>query len=101
VTLYDTNAQALYFDGSMGPFTGVVRVAHVLANAPVTIDFWHGHGGVQHRYTLLPEHFAQLKRLQRVTLETTEVDGHRHKLFVDPVDPRYRVPGATPVAVPV
>lgn len=101
VTLYDTNAQALYFDGGYGPFTGVIKVDYVIANKALTLDFWHGHGGSQHRFTLLPEHFAALKRLERVTLETSVVDGHQHKLFIDPVDPRFRVPGAMPVSVPV
>lgn len=100
VTLYDTNAQALYYDGSYGPFTGIVRVSYVLANAPLTLDFWHGHGGHLHRWTLTQAHFAELKRLRRVTLETTEVEGHAHQLFVDPVGLRWRVPGAPPIAVP-
>jgi hypothetical protein len=101
VTLYDTNAVALYFDGSQGPYTGVIKVAYVLANASITLDFWHGHGGVMHRFTLEPAHFAELKALRRVTLETTIVESHSHQLFIDPVDPTYRVPGATPVLVPI
>lgn len=99
VLMHDTNAQALYLDGSFGPLTGVITVAYVAANATITLDFWHGHGGVQHRFTLDAPHFAQLKQGQRVTVGTTMVDGHAHTLFIDPVDERYRVPGAPDVPV--
>ncbi|MEZ4752613.1 MAG: hypothetical protein R3B54_18845, partial [Bdellovibrionota bacterium] len=74
---------------------------YILANEPVNMQFWHGHGGKNHRFTLLPEHFEQLKQLKRVTLETDVVAGHSHKLFIDPTDVRYRVAGALPVEVPV
>lgn len=101
VRLYDTNAVAMYYDGTMGPYTGVIRVAYILADAALTLDFWHGHGGKQHRFTLLPSHYMELKRLRRVTVETSVVDGHTHTLFIDPVSPTYRVPGALPIDVPV
>ena len=101
VVMYDTYAQSLYFDGSHGPTTGVIRVDYVLAGAAVELEFWHGHGGVSHRFTVTPAHFESLKRGERVTIETTAVDAHTHQLFVDPVDPRYRVPGARGVSVPV
>lgn len=101
VRMYDTFAQALYFDGGYGPFTGVVRAAYLAAGVAVTIDFWHGHGGRLHRYTVTPVHYAELVRGRRVYLETTVVDDHAHRLFVDPADLRWRVPGATPVEVPV
>ena len=100
VTMYDTYAQALYFDGTYGPLTGVIYVDYVVTGTAVEIEFWHGHGGVSHRYTVGPEDFQRLKRGERVTLETTEVDGHTHTLFIDPMDPSYRVPGAAPVQVP-
>ena len=100
VTLYDTHAQALYMDGTMGPTTGIIRVDYILANLPVELKFWHGHGGRDHFFTLTPEHYAQLKSLERTYLVTTEVDGHTHRLFIDPVNPRWRVQGALPVRVP-
>ena len=99
VTMHDTYAQALYFDGTNGPLTGVIEVAHVIAGATITMDFWHGHGGMLHRYTLEPAHFDALKRGERITLGTTMVDGHAHTLFVDPRDEAYRVPGAPDVEV--
>jgi hypothetical protein len=101
VILYDTNAMALYFDGGLGPKTGVIKVQYIIDGKNVTLDFWHGHGGKQHQFTLTPEHYADLKQLKKVTLQTTVVDGHRHKLFIDPNSTRYRVPGAVPVKVTV
>jgi len=101
VVMYDVHAQALYFDGSHGPTTGIIRVDWVIEGDAVELEFWHGHGGVSHRFTVSPEHFEALKRGERVTLETTEVDSHSHELFIDPVDPAYRVDGASPVRVPL
>jgi len=99
VMMYDTNAQALYMDGTYGPLTGVIYVDYILANEELTLDFWHGHGGQIHKFMLKPEHFAALKRGERVTITTSEVDSHMHTLFIDPTDPFYRVAGADPVAV--
>ena len=99
--MHDTYAQALYFDGTKGPLTGTITVAHVIAGTTVTLDFWHGHGNVLHRYTLTPMHFAALKRGEKITLTTTTVDGHEHNLFIDPRDEAYRVPNAPDVNVPL
>ncbi len=100
VTLYDVYAMALYFDGGLGPRTGTIRVMDVAAGVTLPKDFWHGHGGQLHRYVVLPEHFAALKRRERVMIQTTEVDGHSHMLFIDPVDPQWRVEGAQPQTIP-
>jgi hypothetical protein len=101
VKMHDTYAQALYLDGGIGPLTGIVTVAHVIASSTVTMDFWHGHGGQLHRFTLEPMHFDALKRGERVTVGTTTVEGHAHTLFVDPREERYRVEGAPDVDVPL
>lgn len=101
VKMHDTYAQALYFDGSNGPLTGVITVAHTIAGAALTMDFWHGHGGVPHRFTLQPGHFDALKRGERITVGTTTVDNHSHTLFVDPTDEVYRVSGAPDIDVPL
>src|SRR6185436_5303158 len=99
VLMHDTNAQALYLDGSNGPLTGVIKVSYVVAGVMLTLDFWHGHNGVQHKFTLEPMHFEMLKKGQKVTLGTTTVDGHAHTLFIDPKDESYRVAGAPDVPV--
>lgn len=96
VILYDTYAQALYFDGTYGPFTGTIRAVDMAAGADRTYDFWHGHDGVLHRFTLTARDFESLRAKKRVTLVTTTVADHQHQLFVDPVDVRWRVSGAAP-----
>jgi hypothetical protein len=101
VQMHDTYAQALYFDGTKGPLTGTITVGHVIAGVTVTFDFWHGHGNMLHRYTLMPTHFDALKRGEKVTLTTTTVDGHEHNLFIDPRDEAYRVSNAPDVNVPL
>ena len=101
VKLHDTYAQALYLDGTNGPLTGTVTTAQVIAGAIVTMDFWHGHGGIQHRFTLEAQHFADLVHGKRITVGTTTVDGHAHTLLIDPKDEGYRVPGAPDVDVPI
>jgi len=105
VRMHDTYAQAvdlyLGLDGSLGPLTGTIEVAYVLAGTTITLDFWHGHNGVLHRYTLQPADFDALKRGERITLPTTVVEDHSHTLFIDPKDETYRVPGAPDVDVPV
>jgi len=101
VLMHDTHAQSLYFDGGHGPLTGIIRVEQVVAGDAVELEFWHGHGGENHRFTVGPEHFEALKRGERVMLETTAVDSHTHRLFIDPTDERYRVEGAEDVRVPL
>jgi hypothetical protein len=101
VAMHDTYAQALYLDGTRGPLTGIVTVAHVIAGSSVVMDFWHGHSGQLHEFTLEPAHFAALKRGERVTVGTTTVDGHAHTLFIDPRDEEYRVSGAPDIEVPL
>ena len=98
-TMHDTEAQALYLDGSLGPLTGTIRVSYVMAGAAITLDFWHGHNGQQHRFTLTPQMFADLKKGTKVTVGTTTVDNHSHTLFIDPKDERYRTPGAPDMMV--
>jgi hypothetical protein len=97
--MHDTEAQALYLDGSYGPLTGTIRVSDVTAGAAITLDFWHGHGGQQHRFTLTPAMLDDLKAGKKITVGTTMVDNHAHTLFIDPKDERYRTPGAPDVMV--
>jgi len=98
-TMHDTEAQALYLDGSYGPLTGTIHVSDVVAGTAITLDFWHGHGGQLHRFTLTPAMLDDLKKGKKVTVGTTMVDNHTHTLFIDPKDERYRTPGAPDVMV--
>jgi hypothetical protein len=101
IEIYDSNAQALYLDETLGPLTGVILVDQIVAGEVITLDFWHGHGGQLHAFTLGAEQFAQLRRGERTYVTTTEVDSHQHTLFIDPVDPLYRVEGAVPIVVTI
>src|SRR5688500_2349405 len=47
--VHDTNAQALYLDGSHGPLTGTITVEMIVAAETTELEFWHGHGGQLHR----------------------------------------------------
>jgi len=99
VLVYDTYAQALYLDGTYGPLTGVITGESVRDGVELELEFWHGHGGMNHRFTVTPAHFAALARGEKITIETTEVEDHMHTLFVDPADLEYRVPDSEPVQV--
>jgi|GEM_PF-1873325 len=101
VLVYDTYAQALYLDGSLGPLTGIITAVAIRDGVSLDMDFWHGHGGVLHRFTVTPGDFAALRRGERVYLDTTVVDDHQHTLFIDPSDPDYRVPDTEPVSVTI
>jgi len=90
LSLHDVHAQALYFDGTYGPTTGVITVEHIVEGRDRLFEFWHGHGGDTHRFTVTAAQFAQLARGERVTLMTTEVDGHAHELFIDPMGETWR-----------
>lgn len=100
VILYDTYAVAMYFDGSIGPTTGIVTVQEIVNGVDAPKTFWHGHGGVDHRYVVRASDLAQLHQKKKVFLQTDVVAEHSHRLFVDPTDARWRVPGAKPVKVP-
>ncbi len=99
VLVYDTYAQALYLDGTYGPLTGVIAAESVRDGVALQMDFWHGHGGQVHQFTVTPADFEALARGEKVYIETTEVEDHMHTLFIDPSDPQYRVPDTDPVSV--
>ncbi len=99
--VHDTYAQALYYDGTYGPLTGTILAREIADGVEITYEFWHGHGGMQHMFTVTPADFEQLKRGERVTIETSEVESHSHTLFIDPVDPDYRVDGGETALAPV
>jgi hypothetical protein len=99
VMFHDTYAQALYLDGSYGPLTGTITAQAMQAKQEYTLDFWHGHGGQPHRFTITTAHIDQLLCGQRVYIQTTTVDAHEHMLFIDPLDPEYAVPGGDVRAV--
>lgn len=97
VLIYDLYAMALYFDGTLGPKTGEILARDIIAAEEKGYLFWHGHGGVQHQYKILPEDFEKIRAFQKVTLETDLVANHSHKFFIDPTQTKYRIPGREPI----
>lgn len=101
ILAYDIHMMALYMDGTLGPKTGIFKAEYLLQTENLEFQFWHGHGGKQHRFIVTQSHMKLLKKNQKVTIETNSVDNHKHKLFIDPSNAKWRVPGATPIEVPV
>ena len=95
VRMRDMQVTALYFDGTFGPVTGIVRVSDIIAARESTQRHWDGHG---HMFTVTTEHHAQLKRGEKVRIKTTIAEQHDHIVLIDPARP---VPGAVEVDVPL
>lgn len=89
--VHDVHAQALYYDGTHGPLTGTILASEIAAGEAVDRAFWHGHGGMQHRFVVTEDHMRRLALGERVYIETSEVQRHSHTLFIDPVAPEYAV----------
>jgi hypothetical protein len=43
-------------------------------------DFWHGHGGMTHSFTINGEQFFTLQEVGEVEIYTDVIQGHRHAL---------------------
>jgi hypothetical protein len=100
IELYDMYIMAMYFDGTTGPKTGIIKAEDILAYKPVDYVFWHGHGGINHEFTFTLDAIDSLKQLKKTYLQTDIVANHSHKIFIDPTDIRYRVPGSKPIKFP-
>jgi len=93
--LTDIYAMSLYYDGTMGPQTGVITVDDMVLAQDKTYEFWHGHGGRSHSYVVTAEDFKKIRSGIKVTIETDAVDSHTHTLFIDLADEEFLVPGTT------
>lgn len=49
-----------------------------------TYEFWHGHNGQVHQFTVTAEDFAQLQEGRDIEIYTDVITGHRHALLVSP-----------------
>lgn len=54
----------------------------IAASADKEYVFWHGHGGMDHNFTVKAADFAKLKAGQDVELFTSIVEDHRHSLKI-------------------
>ena len=59
----------------------------IAAGQEVSYDFWHGHSGELHRFTLKVEDLEQLKQETSIEVFTAIVDGHKHAVKVDTKKP--------------
>ena len=55
----------------------------IAAGQEVSYDFWHGHSGELHRFTLTVEDLQTLKDEKSIEVFTAIVDGHKHAVKVD------------------
>lgn len=55
----------------------------IAAGQEVSYDFWHGHSGELHRFTLTVEDLGTLKEEKSIEVFTAIVDGHKHAVKVD------------------
>lgn len=59
----------------------------IAAGQEVSYDFWHGHSGELHRFTLTVEDLQTLKDEKSIEVFTAIVDGHKHAVKVDTKKP--------------
>jgi len=55
----------------------------IAAGQEISYDFWHGHSGELHRFTLTVEDLQALKDEKSIEVFTAIVDGHKHAVKVD------------------
>lgn len=100
IEFYPLYAMATYFDGSLGPVTAEITSVQMTNEMDEELMYWHGHGGRSHTFTLSKFDKNQILGGRKVVIETSTVDGHTHKLFIDPTDKQWRIVGAEMVKIP-
>jgi hypothetical protein len=55
----------------------------IAAGQEISYDFWHGHSGELHRFTLTVDDLQTLKDEKSIEVFTAIVDGHKHAVKVD------------------
>lgn len=96
---YPLYAMATYFDGTTGPVTAEIDAATVSGGEDSSMIFWHGHGGMKHSFVLSADDKLRVLNGERVEIETSRVSGHSHRLFIDPTDEKWRIPGQQMVKI--
>lgn len=61
-----------------------VSHADIVAGVEKVYEFWHGHGGRQHKFTVTANDFSKLLRGESVEIYTSVVEDHRHSAMVTP-----------------
>jgi hypothetical protein len=56
----------------------------VVAGVEKVYEFWHGHGGRKHSFTVTAENFLKLQAGEVIEIHTNVIEGHRHALRISP-----------------
>lgn len=67
-----------------GTYSGMPTILRKDIDAAIDKDynFWHGHSGKLHKFTITHDQFLALQRAETIEPYTSVVDGHRHSLRV-------------------
>ncbi len=61
-----------------------ISALDIAAGFEKSYDFWHGHSGKLHRFTVTTDDFKKLQSGHNVEVYTSIVEDHRHSLVVSP-----------------
>ena len=79
----DFHAYNIYFDGTRGPKTGIIKATKMQLGKTVDLEFWHGHGGKNHRFVVTQKEYQQIIRGKVVDIQTDSVQNHTHTVRLD------------------
>lgn len=76
-------------DPSDGTETGTLTAAQIQTGQEITLQYWHEHGGIYHKFTVTADQLASLKAGKPTvfTIPTTVVEDHYHFTIIDPSKP--------------
>lgn len=97
VVMYDINMEGWSTLGSgfLGG-TGVLAATKIQDAKEITLDYEQDPHG--HKFTLTREHFLKLRRGEKISVFTSEAQGHYHEVRIDP---KNQVQGSQGVTMPV
>ncbi len=97
VVMYDIDMEGWSTLGSgfLGG-TGVLAATKIQDAKEITLDYEQDPHG--HKFTLTREHFLMLRRGEKISVLTSEAQGHHHEVRIDP---KNKVQGSQGVTMPV
>ena len=97
VTMYDLVMEGWSTLGSgfLGD-NGTLPATTIKANVEVTLDYVQDDHG--HKFTLTPDHFLQLRKGEKIQVDTTVALDHYHHVVIDPA---HRAPGGVGLVMPI
>lgn len=97
ILVYDI--QMLGYSTLGGGFLGrdaILPATSIRDSVPLNLNYIQDNHG--HKFSISTEQFEKLKRGEAVEIITTEAQGHKHRVVIDP---KNRVPGSQPISIPV